>query len=104
MPRDRPPPTPPEPRAPAGDPKNLYLEGTTALKASDYQTAIERFSTCVKSDKRYCLCYRAMGITYARAGNGPKAYRYYKQYVKVCPHAKDVSDVENLLRQYEQAQ
>ncbi len=104
-----PPPTPPpavpaEPAAPAGDPKALYNKGAAFLKANQFQAAIDAFSECIKVDKRNCPCFRAMGITYARAGNGPKAYRYYKQYLKVCPDAPDAPAVMDLLKQYEAQQ
>ena len=42
-----------------------------------------------------------MGIAHAQAGNGPKAYRHYKQYLKVCPDASDAPAVIELLKQYE---
>jgi regulator of sirC expression with transglutaminase-like and TPR domain len=61
-------------------------------------------SRCIKIDKRYALCHRAMGIAYARMRNGPKAYRYYKQYIKLAPNADDAAQVRQYLQQYEQNQ
>jgi pSer/pThr/pTyr-binding forkhead associated (FHA) protein/tetratricopeptide (TPR) repeat protein len=99
-----PPPPPPPPKQTDTDAKSLYGEGTKALRAGQFQRAIDKLAACIKTDRSFCLCYRAMGIAYARAGNGPKAYRYYKQYLKVCPTATDASAVEELLEQYENAQ
>ena len=42
----------------------------------------------------------AMGIAYARSGNGPKAARYYRLYLKYCPSAKDAAQVKKLLEAY----
>jgi outer membrane protein assembly factor BamD (BamD/ComL family) len=92
------------PKAAGGDARALYNEAIAALKNNQYPQAIDKLNACIKADKRFCFCYRAMGIAYARVGNGPKAYRFYKQYLKTCPSAKDAADVEKLLRQYEQAQ
>ncbi|MBI5509525.1 MAG: FHA domain-containing protein [Deltaproteobacteria bacterium] len=86
------------------DPKPIYTEGTKALTGGNYQKAIDLFNRCTRADPKFCLCYRALGISYAKSGNGPKAYRYYKQYLKTCPTAADAPQVEQLLKQYEQAQ
>jgi ABC transport system ATP-binding/permease protein len=107
-PSPTPAPTPPKPEpAPAAtgeDPKQLYLDGAKALKDNQTDKAIDIFSHCIKVDPKSCACYRAMGIVHAKAHNGPKAYRYYKQYLKTCPTASDAADVERLLKQYEQQQ
>lgn len=47
---------------------------------------------------------KSLGISYARARNGPKSYRWYKRYVRKFPEARDVERVRELLRQYENAQ
>ena len=41
-----------------------------------------------------------MGIAYARAGNGPKAAKYYEKYLKVMPNAPDAAQVRKLLGAY----
>jgi len=97
-------PSSPPPVDSGPDAKTLYKEGTAALKVSQFQKALDKFNACVKADKRFCPCHRALGITYARASSGPKAYRYYKQYLKVCPNAEDGPQVEKLLKQYEESQ
>lgn len=95
---------PPPPPPAADDPKNLYVEGTKALTAGQVPKAIESFNRCVVADKNFALCYRAMGIAYARSGNGPKAARYYRLYLKVDPNARDAAQVRQLLQQYESTQ
>jgi pSer/pThr/pTyr-binding forkhead associated (FHA) protein/outer membrane protein assembly factor BamD (BamD/ComL family) len=81
-----------------------YKAGATALKSGQLQKAVDQLSRCIKIDKRYALCHRAMGIAYARMRNGPKAYRYYKQYIKLAPNADDAAQVRQYLQQYEQNQ
>jgi tetratricopeptide (TPR) repeat protein len=101
-PKPTPPPPAPKPAAaPAGDPKAAYAEGIGLLKSGDFNGAIEAFSRCTQMDPGMALCYRALGITYAKSGNGSKASKYYKQYLKVDPEAKDAEQVRKLLEQYE---
>jgi ABC transport system ATP-binding/permease protein len=89
--------------APAKDAESLYNEGKAALTGGDLQGAINHFGECVQIDANYARCYRALGIAYAKSGNGAKAARYYKQYLKVAPDAPDASQVRQLLEQYETA-
>ena len=96
--------TSPSAAAAGEEAKQSNSEGVKALQAGNFQKAADLFSRCIKLDPKLCQCYRALGITYAKAGNGPKAYRYYKQYLKTCPTASDATQVEQLLKQYEQAQ
>lgn len=97
-------PTPPKPAAPTAEPpadaKMLYMRGIQALNSGRMQDSITLFSKCVQVDRSFCFCYRALGIAYARTGNGPKAARYYKLYLKVCPTASDADDVRKLLKNY----
>ena len=41
-------------------------------------------------------------ITYAKKGNGLKAARYYRLYLKVAPNAADADQVRKLLNNFEQ--
>ena len=99
-------PTPPKPEptpaaASGEDPKQIYNEGIKTLSKGDFQKAIDIFNRCVKVDPKFCYCHRALGITYAKSGNGPKAARYYRQFLKACPDAKDADAVRELLKTYE---
>ncbi len=104
-------PTPPKPPPPAKttggssgkDAKTVYGEGISLLKGGDLQAAISSFTQCVQIDPNFGLCYRALGIAYAKSGNGAKAARYYRQYLKVAPNAPDAEQVKQLLEQYETA-
>jgi ABC transport system ATP-binding/permease protein len=97
-------PTPPPPPASTGKDANaLYTDGIAALKGGDLQSAINTFDECTKADPTFAKCYRALGIAYAKSGNGAKAARYYKQYLKVSPNAADAEQVRGLLEQYETA-
>lgn len=78
-----------------------YEEGARAIRRGDMEEGIESFSRCILADRKYCLCYRALGISYARQRNTPKAARYYKLYLKICPGASDASKVRALLEQYD---
>jgi Tfp pilus assembly protein PilF len=82
-------------------PKTYYKAGVKALNQGAFDKSIESFSKCIQADMNYSLCYRAMGITYARMKNGPKAARYYRLYLKVSPNAKDAAKVRQFLSQFE---
>lgn len=96
------------PQQPAGagpeEAQAAYKAAVLALKGELLQQAVDQLNRCIKLDKRHALCHRAMGIAYAKLNNGPKAYRYYKQYLKLAPTAKDAPRVRQFLQQYEQSQ
>jgi len=98
-----PPPAPREAR-PVGDPKVAMAEGYASFKAGDLNGAIDAFNRCIQIDPTFAKCYRALGITYAKSGNGAKASRYYRQYLKVDPNADDATQVRALLETYESGQ
>lgn len=90
--------------APAGsDAKAIYAEAVSLLKGGELTGAIDTLNRCVQADPAYAQCYRALGIAHARSGNGAKAAKYYKQYLKVDPNAADADKVRQLLEQYETA-
>jgi tetratricopeptide (TPR) repeat protein len=82
----------------------MYAEGTRLLAAKQYGRAIDEFQRCVAADKNFAMCYRALGIAYADANNGPEAVRYYRLYLKVDPAARDAAQVRQLLQQYDASQ
>ena len=88
----------------AEDAKALYAEGTRALAQGQLQRAIDGFNRCLVADKGYAMCYRALGIAYAKGGSGAKAARFYRLYLKVDPNARDASQVRALLQQYNSSQ
>ena len=98
------PPPPPPLKLPAEDPKQLYNDGAKSLLSGQFQKAIDTFNRCVQADKNFGLCYRGLGIAYAKVGNGPKAARYYRLYLKVEPTAKDFADVQKILKLYDSQQ
>lgn len=101
-PKPTPPPTPPKPAAePPMDAKGYYTAGLSALQENNTDKAIENLDKCVKADTKAGMCYRALGISYARQKNGPKAAKFYRMYLRVMPDAKDAKQVEELLRAYE---
>src|SRR5204863_5566083 len=63
---------PPPPAAPPKDAATLYGDGIAALKGGDLQGAINAFGDCVQVDASFAKCYRALGIAYAKGGNGAK--------------------------------
>ncbi|MBC7793363.1 MAG: FHA domain-containing protein, partial [Clostridia bacterium] len=92
----------PTPAATTGaDSKTYYSQGLQALQQQDTDKAIELLDKCVKTDTKAGMCYRALGISYARLKNGPKAAKYYRMYLRVQPDAKDAAQVEQLLKAYE---
>jgi tetratricopeptide (TPR) repeat protein len=88
---------------PPEDAKVLYADGTKALNGGLFAKATELFGRCMMADKNFSMCYRAMGIAYAKSGNGPKAVRYYRLYLKVEPNARDAPQVKAMLQQYDAA-
>ena len=70
------------------------------MKDGSLDQAIELLLQCVKVDRRYALCYRALGIAYAKAKDSPKAAQYYEQYLRVAPDAADAPKVRQLLENY----
>ena len=88
----------------ADDAKALYNDGVKLLKDGQLSRAIELLNRCVQIDKIHAPCYRALGIAHAKAGDGAKAARYYRLYLKVDPAAFDSADVRQLLQQYETSQ
>ena len=100
-PTPTPPPPAPVAAAPAADAKTYYSQGLQALQQQDTDKAIELLDKCVKADTKAGMCYRALGISYARLKNGPKAAKYYRMYLRVQPDAKDAAQVEQLLKAYE---
>lgn len=83
------------------DPKSFYLAGKAALEANQIPRAVDAFNRCIGTDRTYAICYRALGIAYATAGDGTKAAQYYREYLKVDPSAEDAAEVRRLLVQYE---
>lgn len=53
----------------------LYADGTKALNGGLVAKAIELFGCYMMANKDFLMCYRAIGITNAMPGNGPKAVR-----------------------------
>src|SRR5690606_34921113 len=96
-----PPPAPTKAASAAAEAQQLYRQGAEQLAGGDLQEAIKLFSRCIQADKRFGQCYRALGITHAKAGNGPQAARYYRLYLRVHPGAPDAEQVRQLLNQYE---
>jgi pSer/pThr/pTyr-binding forkhead associated (FHA) protein/tetratricopeptide (TPR) repeat protein len=96
-------PTPPAGpvRTPAQEATAAYEDGLVALKNNQWPSAIEAFNRCVVADKNSGQCYRALGIAHAKSGNGPRAVRYYRLYLKVAPTAADADQVRGLLQKYD---
>ena len=104
-----PPPAPP-PAAPAtaavDDVSALYTEGLKAFHAGQMKSASDAFARCAAADpkdKAVAVCLRALGILYAKQGDGPRAVRYYRLYLKAEPNSPDAPQVQDLLRQYEKS-
>lgn len=81
--------------------EDLYAKGAQAYQRGQYNEAIEHYNRCLKADRKNCLCYRAMGIVYAKTANRPKAAFYYTQFVKTCPEHPDAPKVKELLKVFE---
>ena len=84
--------------------RDLYAEGARALKGGQEVRAIEQLNRCVQVDRGFAACYRALGIAYARSGDGARAARNYRLYLKASPEAEDAAQVRQLLQQYDAAQ
>lgn len=87
--------------APRSMAEKLYGAGAAALKQGELNRAIGQLHACLDVDPGHGLCARALGIAYAKLGNGPEAYRWYTEYLRLDPDAKDADAVTLLIRQYE---
>ncbi len=81
------------------DARMHYQVGTNLLREAELE-AIEQFRECIEADPKYCKCYRAMGIGFARVSYVSEAVEYYRQYLKQCPDAPDAAEVKQLLEAY----
>ena len=94
----RPPAEPAEPKVSA---KELYTQGAQSIKGGDLDGAIEALNHCVRVDRSFGQCYRALGIAYTKKKELNKAVVAYKQYLKATPDAPDAEQIKEMLRQYE---
>jgi hypothetical protein len=86
---------------PKEDPFGAFDAGVKALSAGQLDQAVSNLTRCIQIDSQFARCYRALGITYARLGDGPKSAHYYKLYLKVDPTAPDIEQVKQILHDYE---
>ena len=80
----------------------LYEQGTQALNAGHIEQAIALFKRCT-AVTGFALCYRALGLAFAKQAKGPEATQSYRMYLRVAPTARDAAQVRELLRQYDGA-
>jgi hypothetical protein len=92
----------PDPELSGASAEDLYRDGLSLLSREWYPAAVRFFSACVRRDPEFGLCYRALGITYAKVRDAPKAYRWYEAYFEHFPQARDAGQVADMLRQYEE--
>lgn len=96
-----PPPAPTPPPAEEVSSESLYQQALAGLKEGRTAQSIELLQKCIRADERAGLCYRALGIAYARENDRQKAARYYRLYLKVMPNAPDKDRVLEILKQSE---
>lgn len=96
-----PPPAPTPPPAEEVSSEALYQQALAGLKEGRTAQSIELLQKCIRADERAGLCYRALGIAYARENDRQKAARYYRLYLKVMPNAPDKDRVLEILKQSE---
>ncbi|MCK5690235.1 hypothetical protein KAI87_13245 [Myxococcota bacterium] len=65
--------------------KPIYTAGVKALGRGEFDLAVNHLKRCIVVDPGFGLCYRALGIAYARAGDGPTAEFYYQEYRRLMP-------------------
>ncbi len=70
--------------------KRFYAEGVEWLKRGEQTEAIGSFRACLTADGGFALCYRALGIAFAKQGHGSKAGRCYKRYLELVPEQTDL--------------
>ena len=102
--KDPPPATAPPTEAaanPREQAKKLFDQGNKALLQNKNKEAIELYLEATRTDPKYALPHRGLGIAHARAGNGEAAVEHYKIYLKLAPGAADAEQVRKIVHDYE---
>lgn len=81
--------------------KKLFDQGNKALLQNKNKEAIELYLEATRTDPKYALPHRGLGIAHARAGNGDAAVEHYKIYLKLAPGAPDAEQVRKIVHDYE---
>jgi pSer/pThr/pTyr-binding forkhead associated (FHA) protein/tetratricopeptide (TPR) repeat protein len=81
--------------------KKLFDQGNKALLQNKNKEAIELYLESTRTDPKYPLPHRGLGIAHARAGNGDAAVEHYKIYLKLAPGAADAEQVRKIIHDYE---
>jgi len=88
------------------DARLAYQSAMAAHDEARCEEAINWATRCVAFDAGFCPCRRVLGEAYTAAGEAGEldpekaanaAIRAYKQYIELCPEAKDHSEVSTLL-------
>ena len=75
--------------------------GTSALTANQLSEAVEHLQAAVTTDATFAVPHRALGITYARLGQGDAAVEHYRRYLSLFPDAPDGAAVTQIIADYE---
>jgi pSer/pThr/pTyr-binding forkhead associated (FHA) protein/tetratricopeptide (TPR) repeat protein len=94
-----PPPTAAE--SPRDQAKKLFDQGNKALLQNKTKEAIELYLEATRTDPKYALPHRGLGIAHARLANGEAAVEHYKIYLRLSPGAADAEQVKKIIHDYE---
>lgn len=79
-----------------------YNMGNKYYLQRKYPQALEEFRLALELDPTFALAHRGMGVTYAKQGKAEPAIKEYKAYLKLAPDAKDASQVQKVIKEFEQ--
>lgn len=79
-----------------------YNLGNKYYLQRKYPQALEEFRLALELDATFALAHRGMGVTYAKQGKAELAIKEYKTYLKLAPDAKDASQVQKVIKEFEQ--
>jgi pSer/pThr/pTyr-binding forkhead associated (FHA) protein/TolA-binding protein len=99
-----PPPRPPaQPSGPEAA-KAAFDAGAENLKASHLAGAEAAFKRCISADPTFAQCYRALGVTYAKAKRSEEGAKYYRKFLELAPDDPKAPAVRKMLEEYESSQ
>jgi tetratricopeptide (TPR) repeat protein len=95
-PKPKPEPEPePEPEPVTAGPtaKDLYTEGLRSLFRGQNDQAIVKFNEALKTNRRYSMAFRGLGLAYQKTGRKVMAREAYKRYLMLRPNAPDADTI-----------
>jgi len=78
--------------------ERLHGEGLGMLRRKNYEGAVERFKTALRTDPTFFTTHRDLGTAYASLKRPRQGLRQYRLYLKKMPDAEDADRVRAMIR------